>query len=521
MLLDGKVYLGKAGEQKVFINPAMANRHGLVAGATGTGKTVTLKVMAEAFSDAGIPVFLEDTKGDLAGMCQPGADSADMQERISRFGLAEDGFGFKAYPTTLWDVYGQRGIPLRTTVSEMGPLLLSQILGLNDNQQEILTVVFRIADDEGMLLIDSKDLRSMLQYVSEKSSEYSLKYGNIAKQSLGAIQRAVMALEAQGSEQFLGEPALNITDWLCTDTSGRGMIHVLDAQKLILNPQMYSTFVLWMLSELYETLPEAGDLPKPKMIFFFDEAHLLFDMASPALLQKIEQVVKLVRSKGVGVYFCTQNPADIPDGVLAQLGNKIQHALHAYTPAEKKKLHAAAQSFRENPAFSTEEVLEQLGIGEALVSVLDENGVPSMVEKVSILPPQSHMGAIDDMTRDTAVKGTLLYAKYAQAVDNDSAYEFLQRREVALQEQAAAEAAAEQRDKEAQAAAKAEAKEKAAKEKALHTQVNRVGSTVAGTVGREVGNTLGSAVGGKFGKRLGGNLGAALGRGILNTLFKR
>ena len=552
MYQDFKVYLGKSGEEKVCIYPSMANRHGMIAGATGTGKTVTLKVMAEAFSDCGVPVFLADVKGDLAGMCQPGLETADMAERIERFGLREEGFSLHAYPTVFWDVYGQMGLPLRTTISEMGPLLLSRILGLNDTQQDVLTVIFKIADDEGLLLIDTKDLRSMLAYVSENSKDYSVRYGNIAKQSIGAIQRAVIALDEQGGEQFFGEPALSIADWLRTDMNGRGMINILDCQKLVLNPAMYSTFLLWMLSELFETMPEAGDLAQPKMIFFFDEAHLLFDTASKALLQKIEQVVKLIRSKGVGIYFITQNPSDIPNPILAQLGNKVQHALHAYTPAEQRGLKAASDSFRANPQFNTIEALQNLGIGEALVSVLDENGIPTMVQQVRILPPQSQMGALDDLVRTAVINNCDLYTRYTDYFDRDSAYEFLQRMELTRQENARleaeererqkeeaaaekermkAEAAAEkERLKEEAAAARAQAREEAAAQRAAEAEERRkkqavtsVASTAAGTVGREIGNTIGSVgsvVGGSFGKRLGGNVGAQLGRGILKTLFR-
>ena len=550
MYLDQKIYIGKSGEEKVCINPRMANRHGLIAGATGTGKSTTLKVLAEAFSDCGVPVFFADVKGDLAGMCQPGSDSPEMQQRIAEFGLAADGFGYKPYPVTFWDVYGEKGIPLRATITEMGPLLLGRILDLNATQQDVLTVVFRIADDEGLLLIDSKDLRSMLQYVSENSKEFSIRYGNIAKQSIGAIQRAVMALEAEGSDQFFGEPALSISDWLSTDTSGRGMIQVLDCQKLILNPKMYSTFLLWMLSELDEVLPEIGDMERPKMVFFFDEAHMLFDSASPGLLEKIEQVVKLIRSKGVGIYFVTQNPSDIPDGVLAQLGNKVQHALHAYTPAEQKKLRAAAQSFRENPEFSTIDALQELGIGEALVSVLDDDGIPTIVKRTKILPPQSQMGSLDDLMRDTMIKSSLIYSKYAQMYDRESAYERLEQRALEA-EKAAIEAEEEkerqrlealeekQRMKEEAEAEKQRLREEAAaqkqlekeqlaaqrelerQEKAKKAEIGRIGGTVVGTVGREVGNAIGKTVGGSFGRRLGGNLGASLGRGILNTLLRR
>ena len=513
MYQDNKIWIGKAGDKKVYIYPKMANRHGLIAGATGTGKTVTLKVLAESFSDCGIPVFLADVKGDLAGMCRPGIKDENMAGRIEKFGLDKEGFDFSSYPTNFWDVFAQTGLPLRTTISEMGPLLLSRIMDLNDTQTDVLTIVFKIADDENLLLIDTKDLRSMLQYVGENAKEYSLKYGNLPTASLGAITRALVALESEGGEIFFGEPALNITDWFTTDNTGKGTIQLLDCRTLINSPTMYATFLLWMMSELFETLPEAGDLDKPRMIFFFDEAHLLFDHASKTLLDKIEQVVKLIRSKGVGIYFITQNPKDIPDGVLAQLGNKIQHALRAYTPAEQKAAKAAAQSFRENPAFKTLDVLTELGIGEALVSVLDEKGIPTIVEQCKILPPQSQMGALDDAIRAQQVNSSLLCVRYSQTVDRDSAYEFLQRK---FSEEAANEQKAEM---DAVARKQAEKEEKA-KQKAIKSATRSVASSAAGTIGREIGNTLGSSIGGKFGKKLGGNVGASLGRGILSTLFK-
>lgn len=551
MYYENKIFVGKSGEEKVYIYPKMANRHGLIAGATGTGKTVTLKVLAESFSDCGVPVFLADVKGDLAGMCKPGTNN--VKDRVEAMGLSEAGFDLRAYPTNFWDVYGEKGMPLRTTISEMGPLLLSRILDLNDTQSDILTIIFKIADDENLLLIDTKDLRAMLQYVGENAKELSLTYGNISKQSLGAIIRAVIALESEGAEYFFGEPALNITDWLCTDCNGKGMIQVLDCQKLINNPTMYATFLLWMISELFETLPEAGDRDKPKMVFFFDEAHLLFDTAPKVLLDKIEQVVKLIRSKGVGIYFITQNPKDIPDGVLSQLGNKIQHALHAYTPAEQKGAKAAAQSFRENPEFDTYDTLTSLGIGEALISVLDEEGIPTVVKKCSVLPPQSQMGALEDDSRKNEILNNLLYSRYSEMVDRDSAYEFLQRKaladeeserkaaeEAALkkqQEKEAAEAeklrlkeeaaAEKQRQREEAAAEKRRQREEAAalkeeekKKKKAKSAAKSVASSAAGTIGREIGNTVGKSVGGSFGKRLGGNVGASLGRGILSTLFK-
>ena len=513
MYQDKKILVAMSGEEKVYIYPKMANRHGLIAGATGTGKTVTLKVLAESFSACGVPVFLADVKGDLAGMCKKGTMNNNVRERVDAMGLDKMGYDFEAFPTNYWDVYAEKGLPLRTTVSEMGPLLLSRILGLNDTQTAIMSVLFKIADDEDLLLVDTKDLRAMLQYVGEKSKEYSLTYGNISKQSLAAIIRAVIALEAEGGDKFFGEPALNIADWFTTDCEGRGNIQVLDCQKLINFPTMYATFLLWMMSELFETLPEAGDREKPKMVFFFDEAHLLFDDAPKALLDKVEQVVKLIRSKGVGIYFITQNPRDIPDEVLAQLGNKVQHALHAYTPKEQKAVKAAADSFRENPAFKTYDTLLELGIGEALISVLDEKGVPTMVKRATILPPQSQMGPIEDNDRESEIKNSLLYIRYNESYDRDSAYEFLQRRNIANAEAKATEAKRAADEKEA-------AKQAAAKEKQKKKLVKSVANSAAGTIGREIGNTVGKSVGGKFGKKLGGNIGATLGRGLLSTLFK-
>lgn len=535
MVVDGEVWVGLGSDGKgAFLLPQMANRHGLIAGATGTGKTVTLKVLAESFSDMGVPVFMADVKGDIAGIMNPGTDSADMQARIERFGLSEHGFSYQGYPVTFWDIYGEKGIQLRTTISEMGPLLLSRILNLNDLQASILTIAFKIADDNDLLLIDTKDLKALLSYISEHNKEFSAAYGNIARASVDTILRAVVALELDGGETFFGETALNISDWFTLGDGGRGMINVLDSESLINNGRLYSTFLLWLLSELFETLPEVGDLDKPKMVFFFDEAHLLFSGASKALLDKIEQVVKLIRSKGVGVYFCTQNPRDIPDGVLAQLGNKVEHALHAYTPAEQKAVKAAAMSFRENPDFDTYETIMGLGTGEAVISFLSEDGTPGICEKVSILPPRCSFGSISDSERDRVIKSSILYSKYAKAIDPDSAYEFLQRRgleEIAEKEQAAADALAEKEaakqaaaeEKAAQKAAEKEAREKEREKQkesnARKRAVKSVGNSVAGTVGREVGKNVGGAFG-KFGKTLGGNVGASLGRGILSTLFR-
>ena len=426
MFKDGKLWIGQAQNEtkdRVCIIPRMANRHGLISGATGTGKTITLKVLAESFSDMGVPVFLADVKGDLASMCQPGIDTEDMQKRIVKFGL--EGFEYRPYPTCIWDVLGEGGHPLRTTISQMGPLLLASLLELNETQTDILSIVFKIADDNQLLLLDLKDLRMMLEYVGQNSQEFSLRYGNIAKQSIGAISRSLITLEQQGGDKFFGEPELDIRDWMRTDYTGRGYINVLHCVRLINSPKLYATFLLWMMSELFEELPEAGDLDKPKMVFFFDEAHLLFSNANKALLQKIEQVVKLIRSKGIGIYFVTQTPSDVPDEILGQLGNKVQHALRAYTPADQKAVRAAAKSFRENPAFSTEEKITQLGTGEALISFLDEEGRPSIVEYCKVLPPQSRMGSIEDTERHTCLMQDGLGAKYDTSLDRESAYEVL------------------------------------------------------------------------------------------------
>ena len=374
MIRDGKIWVANTdGGEQLYMLPNMANRHGLVAGATGTGKTVTLKVLAESFSDMGVPVFMADVKGDIAGMLSAGTDSEDMQRRIAKFGLAEAGFSYQGYPVNFWDIYGEKGIQLRTTVSEFGPMLLARVLELNELQTDILSIVYRIADDNDLLLVDLKDLKAMLNFVQENAKEFQAEYGRMSSASIGAIMRALVSLETAGGDVFFGETALNINDWLAVGAGGKGMINILDSESLINSGKLYSTFLLWLLSELFETLPEVGDMAKPKMVFFFDEAHLLFKDAPKALLEKVEQVVKLVRSKGVGVYFCTQNPRDIPDGVLAQLGNKIQHGLRAYTPSDQKAVKAAAESFRANPEFNTYETILNLGTGEAVVSFLDEN----------------------------------------------------------------------------------------------------------------------------------------------------
>lgn len=556
MYKDGKILIGKAGEKEVYIYPSMANRHGLIAGATGTGKTITLKVMAESFSDAGVPVFMADAKGDLSATCMAGSMSDSLRKRIEGLGMDPDNFDFHGYPVTFWDVYQKTGIPLRTTVSEMGPLLLSRIMDLNDVQSDIMSIIFKIADDEGLLLIDTKDLRSMILHVGDHADEYTLKYGNIAKQSLGAISRALTALETAGGDIFFGEPALNINDWLTVDENGRGRIQLLDCRELMQSPVMYGTFLLWMLSELFETLPEAGDLDKPKMVFFFDEAHMLFESASKTLLTKVSQVVKLIRSKGVGIYFITQVPQDIPDDVLGQLGNKVQHALRAYTPADQKNAKAASESFRVNPDFDTYDTLVNLGTGEAIVSVLDEKGIPTVVEKCTILPPQGGMGMLEDAVRQAQTDVNPLTRSYSEMFDRDSAYEFLQRQKLADDEAAAQQKAGEEAAKQQALLAKEQAKQEAvlakereklekerrkayenaekarlkaeekqakeeeARRKKQQAAVGKTAKSAAGTIGREVGKTVGSTLGGSFGKKLGGNVGAQLARGLLDTLMK-
>ena len=493
-----KIWLA-TGAAPIYLEPGMANRHGLIAGATGTGKTVTLKVLAESFSDMGVPVFLADIKGDLSGMCGVGEPNKHILRSIESMGIT--GFDYTAYPTRFFDVYGKQGHSVRTTISDMGPELLSRLLNLNDTQSGILRIVFRIADDKQLLLIDLKDLRSMVQYVGDNAKEFKLTYGNISSQSVGAIQRSLLALEDEGGDIFFGEPALDIADWIDWAEDGRGVMNILECQELFQHPLLYATFLLWMLSELYELLPEAGDLDKPKLAFFFDEAHLLFNDAPKALVEKVEQVVRLIRSKGVSVWFITQNPSDLPDSVLGQIGNRVQHALRAYTPNDQKALRAAARSFRANDAFDTEEALQALGVGEALVSVLDEKGVPSIVDKAGILPPRSSMKAAGDAAIQASVDASPLKEKYTQTVDRRSAYEELEEDRTEAAEEAAEAARLE-----------AEEKERAAKEKARRTSsstrsrttssrkttttrkrqtaLEKTINSAANTIGREIGKQV-------------------------------
>ena len=422
-----KTLIAIAEGKELGIIPKMANRHGLITGATGTGKTCTLQNMAETFSSMGVPVFATDIKGDLSGISKPGGGNMHLQKNVDSQNLTSRGFEYRGFPVCFWDIYGEQGHPLRATISEMGALLLSRLMGLNDIQSSVLMMAFRIADDEQLLLLDIKDLRKMLEMLGNERNKYSVSYGNIAPTSIGAIQRELLVLEDLGGNKFFGEPSLDIFDFLQTQ-GGKGIINILEADKLIRSPKIYTSFLLYLLSELFEQLPEVGDLAKPKLVFFFDEAHVLFNDISKPLLEKIEQVVRLIRSKGVGVYFCTQNPLDVPDVILGQMGNRIQHALRAFTPRDQKAVATAASTFRQNPAFKAETVITQLGVGEALVSFLDEQGRPEMVERAMIVPPEGQAGPITPEERQRKMKTSLVYGKYDRMIDRESAYEILSAR---------------------------------------------------------------------------------------------
>ncbi len=452
--MDDSIFIGGADDGRTQgLLLKRANRHGLVAGATGTGKTVTLQILAQGFADAGVPVFCADVKGDLSGLCVPGSKTHKLHDKLiaraEKIGLKD--YHYEAAPVVFWDLFGKKGHPVRTTISDMGPVLLARLMNLNNTQEGVLTIAFEIADEENLLLLDLKDLRSLLNFMAENAKDISADYGNVTRASVGAIQRRLLVMERDGAEQFFGEPALEFTDFLRVGLDGRGFVNVLDATTLIQNPRLYAIFLLWLLSELFEELPEVGDPDKPKLVFFFDEAHLLFKYAPQALLDTIEQVVKLIRSKGVGVYFVTQNPRDIPDAVLAQLGNRIQHALRAYTPNERKAVRAAANSFRPNPAFDTQDTITQLGVGEALVSTLDAKGRPNMVARTLIRPPSSRLGPANAAERAKVMESSPVAGRYDRDIDRDSAYEALERRRAAALEeqerQAAEEAAQKERQK--------------------------------------------------------------------------
>ena len=481
-MAEDTIFIGKSGKEEVLYLP-MANRHGLITGATGTGKTVSLQILAEGFSSRGVPVFAADVKGDLSGIALKGEPKDFLLERARKIGWND--YGFESFPVIFWDLFAKQGHPVRTTMTEMGPVLLSRLMGLSEAQEGALNIAFKLADEEGLAILDLKDLRALLSNLAERGKDIRTDYGNVAAATVGTIQRRLVVLEEQGAEGFFGEPALKIEDFMRTTRDGRGYVNILAADRLMSSPQLYATFLLWLLSELFEDLPEVGDVEKPKLVFFFDEAHLLFADAPPGLLQKIEQVVKLVRSKGVGVYFVTQNPIDIPNSVLAQLGNRIQHALRAYTPREQKAVETAAETFRPNPAFDTKKTITELGVGEALVSVLDLKGVPTMVERTLIRPPMSRLGPVAEEERLKLLKESPLYGLYDQAVDRDSAYELLANR---------AETAAERREnsrteRKAPPDAPRE-RPPSAPRSTRDTATERFVKNMAGSVGREVGNMI-------------------------------
>jgi uncharacterized protein len=479
----------------LYLLPAMSNRHGLIAGATGTGKTVTLQVMAEAFSRIGVPVFAADVKGDLSGISQPGVENAKIADRVKKLNLTD--FSFAGCPVTFWDVFGEEGHPVRATVSDMGPLLFSRLLNLNETQAGVLTAVFKIADDKGLLLLDLKDLQAMLQYAAENAKEFQTQYGNISAASVGAMQRGLLALEQQGGDKFLGEPALNLDDLIQTDAQGHGVVNILAADKLINSPKLYATFLLWLLSELFERLPEVGDAEKPKLVFFFDEAHLLFSDLPKVIEDKVHQVVRLVRSKGVGVFFVTQSPIDVSDGILGQLGNRVQHAVRAFTPKDQKAVRAAAQTFRANPEINVEQVILELGVGEALVSFLDEKGTPTVVERALVCPPRSQIGPITPAQRQEIIRTSVIAGVYENAVDRESAYELLKGR--------AAQAATESASQSPQQPTKPWYGDLLGS----GSSGGRRGDTLAETIAKSAARTLGSTVGrqlvrGVLGSLLGG-----------------
>jgi len=501
------LYVAHGPNGPISIIGKMANRHGLIAGATGTGKTVTLQVMAETFSQAGVPCFMADMKGDLSGVSQVGRLSGFIEKRCKEFGIENP--QFEGNPVRFYDVYGEQGHPMRTTISRMGPQLLSRLMELNETQSGVLDIVFRIADDRNLLLIDLNDLRSMLDYVSKNAKQYTTTYGNISAASVGAIQRALLSIETQGGDKFFGEPDFNIYDLLQTEANGRGILSVLAADKLMLQPKLYSTFLLWLLSELYSTLPEVGDMEKPKLVFFFDEAHMLFNGTSKALVEKIEQVIRLIRSKGVGVYFVTQNPTDIPESILGQCGNKVQHALRAFTPKDQKAVKTAADTFRANPELDTYEAIMTLSTGEALVSFLDEKGSPSIVQRAKILFPLSQIGAISDSQRETIIKQSNIYGKYDTPVDRESAFEVLiEEAEKALKEEEEAKAAEEAEKEEAK---EEKEKEKGGKKKGwLSAIFSAVVAAIISSFGRSVATEVSNKVTGKKSKS--GGVKGAVGR---------
>ncbi|MCF6236966.1 MAG: DUF853 domain-containing protein [Gammaproteobacteria bacterium] len=485
--MNNGILLG-LGEEKVFLDPAFANRHGLIAGATGTGKTITLQVLAEGFSRMGVPVFLSDIKGDLSGISQPGKPHKKIDERISKIGIED--FSFASSPVVFWDLFGKQGHPVRTTISEMGPTLLARLMNLNETQEGVLNIIFEFADDEGMLLLDLKDLRSTLKFIGDNAKSITTSYGNVSKASVGAIQRRLLVLEQEGADQFFGEPGLELSDLIKTNDEGLGYINILAADKLMHSPRLYATFLLWLLSELFEELPEVGDLEKPRFVFFFDEAHLLFKEAPKALVEKVEMVVRLIRSKGVGIYFITQSPLDIPESVLGQLGNRVQHALRAFTPRDQKAVRTVAQTMRANPNLDTQKVISELGVGEALISVLQKKGVPSIVQQTLIVPPMSQIGPISTSARQTVMDSSWLGGRYDKTIDRRSAYEHLQER---TQKQIEAAEAASELQKEMRVPAKKQGRKRQ-------------------SIGEAFMKSAARAIGSRFGRQIV--------RGILGSIFR-
>jgi len=513
---DRGLYIAHCENKDVSIIGKMANRHGLIAGATGTGKTVTLQVLAETFSQAGVPCFMADMKGDLSGISQEGKMSGFIEKRLGEFQLENP--KFQACPVRFYDVFGQQGHPIRCTISQMGPDMLARLLELNETQTGILHIVFKIADDNELLLLDMKDLRSMLDFVAKNAQKFTTQYGNITSQSIGAIQRSLLALENQGGDKFFGEPSFDIQDLLCSE-GGKGVMSVLAADKLMLQPKLYSTFMLWLMSELYSSLPEVGDMDLPKLVFFFDEAHMLFDGTSKAMVDKIEQVIRLIRSKGVGIYFISQSPSDIPDAILGQLGNRVQHALRAYTPKDKKTVKAAADSFRPNPAFNTEEAIQSLETGEALISFLDEKGAPSVVERCKVLFPLSQIGAINDSQRQDIIKKSRIYGKYDKSIDRESAFEVLLAQ--AEQQKIEEEKAKQEKEKEKEKAKQEKEKEKkSSKQSTTGKILGNAANTAARTAAREITKSiLGTNKKSSKKSSSGGILGGFV-RSILGNLLK-
>lgn len=525
VLQPDKVFLGASGEPQ-YVRLGYGNRHGLITGATGTGKTVSLQIMAEGFSDAGVPVFCADIKGDLAGLAVAGEPKDFLEKRAATIGFSDE-YQFEAFPVVFWDLFGRDGHPVRTTVSEMGPLLVARMLDLNDTQEGVLNIAFRIADEDGHLLLDLKDLQALLVHVAERRKELKIRYGNISPASVGAIQRKLLVLEEQGGERLFGEPALEIAELMRTTRDGRGMINVLAAAQLMESPRLYATFLLWLLSELFEDLPEVGDPDKPRLVFFFDEAHLLFDDAPKALLEKVEQVVRLIRSKGVGVYFVTQNPLDVPDMVLAQLGNRVQHALRAFTPRDTKAVKAAANTFRPNPEFSAFEVITQLGVGEALVSTLEDKGVPTIVQRTLIRPPSSRIGTISDEERRKVIAASPIGTLYDKTVDRESAFEVLSKR---VENKATTEVVEAPADEAAEAAKDEDGTSigdmvggifgtNRPRGKRL-TTTQRVARSVTRTITTRVVGGAAAAIGKQVAGSLGGSVGRAIVRGILGSILR-